>query len=60
MTDHKWQDVVALLQRASAEFYAKGPLKEQMDGDKELIQVRENILPQRQGACEKPSGEDRY
>ena len=47
MTDHKWQDVVAILQRGAAEFYAKGPLKEQMDGDKEFIQVRENILSDR-------------
>ena len=47
MTDHKWQDVVAILQRAAAEFYAKEPLKEQMDGDKEFIQERENILSDR-------------
>ena len=55
MTDHKWQDVVAILQRAAAEFYAKGPLKEQMDGDKEFIQVRENILSDRGRVRNRPA-----
>ena len=47
MTDHKWQDVVEILQRSAAEFFAQGPLKEQMDGYKELIQERENYLMKR-------------
>ena len=47
MTDHKWQDVVGILQRSAAEFFAQGPLKEQMDGYKELIQERENYLRKR-------------
>ena len=47
MTDHKWQDVVGILQRSAAEFFAQGPLKEQMDGYKELIQERENFLRKR-------------
>ena len=55
MTDHEWQDVVAILQRAAAEFYAKGPLKEQMEGDKEFIQVRENILSDRGRVRNRPA-----
>ena len=48
MTDHKWQDVVAILQRSAAEFYAQGPLKEQMDGYK-------GKHPQQKADRQKPS-----
>ena len=55
MTDHKWQDVVAILQRSAAEFHVKRQLKEQMDGNKELIQVRENILSDRVRVRNRPA-----
>ena len=55
MTDHKWQDVVTILQRSAAEFCAKGPLKEQMDGYKELIQERETILSNRRHVRNRPA-----
>ena len=50
MADHKWQDDVGKLQRAAANQYVNGPLKEQLEGYKELIQERETTLHDRRRA----------
>ena len=47
MTDDKWADIVDMVQKTEVEHYTKRPLREQIDGCKEIIAEREEALIKR-------------